>query len=366
MINDNFNEKSKKDKENGEVRFPPKKDDHSLMKAKNRDRDSFEKYLELDEAYMSISEIFEEIIKTKKCTLDQADILNTNLAKMLIGLYHFNRKNNHSFYFGKLTQSDCNELNKSLLSFINSGLTFDDICSDVEEGKDVKKQIRDSFSAVFIEAFGKNPRLCFEENYKDFIHLYTLQTSVVFGFIVARDLKKRIRSKRYISSEHLDEIEYDVIKSINSILSLTYPYNGSINKFDINEFYPITRKLSYYARKMEEFKKKDWKEKGDWLYSQLEKVHSTKKIMTLDEKMVFESILYHLSMEITQPQENMDLEKTRELARKTVLDAYFNAIFALYSGDERGYDRNMEIAKRSLLKIIYIIDFEKTENKDKM
>ncbi|MCX8202239.1 MAG: hypothetical protein N3G74_00285 [Candidatus Micrarchaeota archaeon] len=340
--------------------IPMEKKDYPLVEQSRKERLSFEKYLELDESYNVINETLEEISKTNKCTIEQADVLNTNFAKLLVGIYQLNKKNLHSFYFKKLTQHDYDALNKHLLSFINSSLTFDDICSDVEKGIDLKKQIRDSFSCVFYDAFSKDFNLCYEENYTELIHLHTLQTSIVFGFIASRDIKKRIRANRYFTFEYLDDVEVQVISDISCLLALTYPYNGSIVKFNINDFFPIKKKLSEYSKQIEKFANKDWKDKAEWLNSKLEELHEQGKVMDLSEKILFESVLYQVSTEITIPREGEDIEKTRELARNTVLDPYFKAFFAYYSGDEKGYDRNMEIAKKALLKLIYLIDFEKS------
>lgn len=345
----------------GEEYLPMERKEYPLMSNNSEKGErSFKEYLNLDEAYNSIHEVLEEICETKKCTIEQADVLNTNFAKLLVGIYQLNRKNLHNYYFKKLKNTDYEILNKSLLYVINSNLTFDDITKDVENNKDVRKQILELFDPIFKEAFSKDVGVCLSPRNDEFIHLFTLQTAITLGYIAGRDLKKGIRSNRYFSFEYLDDIEFQTLSDIYHILSLTYPYNGTMENFNLNDLFPIKREITEYARQIKMLQGKDWREKADWLNSKLEEVEAQKRVMSYKEKEIFESVLSMLSMEINTPQNGEDIEVTRQKAKDIVLDAYFKAFLAYYNGDDAGYERNMEITRKTLLKVIYIIDFEKS------
>ncbi|MEM3592788.1 MAG: hypothetical protein QW054_01505 [Candidatus Micrarchaeia archaeon] len=349
----------------GREYLPMEKKDYPLIfNNKEKIESSFKEYLNMDDSYELIQEVLEEIRQTKKCTLEQADILNTNFAKLLVGIYQLNKRNLHCYYFKKLKNSDYEVLNRSLLSLINSNLTFEDICNDAENNKDVKKQIYDLSGHIFKEALNRDIEVCLNPRNDEFMHLFALQTSLAYGYIIGRDLKKRIRSNRYFTFELLDDIEYQVISDIYSILSLTYPYNGSIENFNINDLFPLKRKMTKYANEIKKFVGKDWKEKADWLNSKLEEIELQKRVMTTEEKQIFETLLFQITQEINVAQQGEDLETTRQKCRDVVLDSYFKVFLAHYNGDVSGYERNMEITKKMLLKVIYIIDFEKSR-KDK-
>ncbi|MEM4134163.1 MAG: hypothetical protein QXO35_01725 [Candidatus Micrarchaeia archaeon] len=345
----------------GREYLPMEKNNYPLMpSSKEKIESSFKEYLNMDYSYELVQEVLEEIHQTKKCTLEQADTLNTNFAKLLVGIYQLNKRNLHCYYFKKLKNSDYEVLNRSLLSLINSNLTFDDICNDAENNKDVKKQIYDLSGPVFREALNRDIEVCLNPRNDEFMHLFALQTSIAYGYIIGRDLKKRIRSNRYFTFELLDDIEYQVISDIYGIFSLTYPYNGSIENFNLNDLFPIQRKMTKYANEIKKFIGKDWKEKADWLNSKLEEIELQKRVLTTDEKQIFESLLFQITQEINVPQQGEDLETTRQKYRDIVLDSYFKVFLAHYSGDVSGYERNMEVTKKMLLKLIYIVDFEKS------
>lgn len=321
----------------------------------------YKQYLKLDEAFEIIQDIVSEVIKKKKCTESQAYILQTEFARLLMGMRELNSNGGHAIYFKNLTKGDYEVLNRSLLNILNSGLRFDDLYLNLSNGRDIKEQIGEFFDSVFFDAFEKDARICVGQRYEEFIHLFSLQSAIVFGFIISRDLKNEIKDNKSYFYVELDDIESIAISDLSSILSLLYPYNGSITTTNL---YSAEQGFSKGHAEIKSLLSKEWKEKADWLNSELERIeNSDSKLFTPKEKIVFEKVLYSISLEISSGGNSEEVESKREKFRQDILNAYFDAFYSLLSGDEDKYATKIEETKKALLKLIYAVECEKTLGK---
>jgi hypothetical protein len=361
--NEDFNRKKKNNKKKKVFK---KNDEFPILK-KNPNMESSEKefrstqeYFEIDIDFHLISETFEKISQTKVCNLEDSDVLNSGFAKCLVRMFNMNKCGLHEPFFKSLKTTDYDSINETILSILNSSSTLEDMCINLEQGKKTINQVEEYVNNAFNSAFKKDSTVCIGKRYEEFIHITTMQVAMALTWIAARDIKSTIK---YNSNEPyiLDDTELAIICDLNSILSLTYPFHGN---FELINLFQVEKKDLSYQNKVTELMQMNWMEKADWINNKLEEIQSTKKIFDLEEKKIFEKVLDMLVNELSEAQNGITLEETKKRARQEVLNPYFNAMMSYLNGDEKMYNFFMEAAKKGLLRVIYVIEYQKSNGKN--
>jgi len=304
-----------------------------------------------------------DIDKNSSYSLTDVDILLNYTAKSLAKIYEINKENLNSAYFPNLKQVDNQVLNQGILEFINSGNRFDidSILEKSSENKKIKDQVGDQIGKTLLKLYKEDIYGGFGVRNTEFIHLSTLVYTLCYTWVIARDLKSDLQFFE-INRMQIESDELDLLTDILSLLSLTTPDESN---FELVDLFPVERKLSEYGKMIWALDKKDWKEKTQWMLDQLSMIESEKRIFTIQEKDLFNTVLNLLSLDL----ENVCDEKKSEQLRLNVLDSYFYTFFEYLSGNEKEFLENIEKTKRAILSIAYEIDFanvnKKNSKKDK-
>ena len=304
-----------------------------------------------------------DIDKNSSYSLTDVDILLNYTAKSLAKIYKINKENLNSAYFPHLKQVDNQVLNQGILEFINSANRFgiDSILEKCSENKRIKDQIGDQIGKTLLKLYKEDIYGGFGVRNTEFIHLSTLVYTLCYTWVIARDLKSDLQFFE-IDRIQIESDELDLLTDILSLLSLTTPDESN---FELVDLFPVERKLSEYGKMIWALDEKDWKEKIQWMLDQLSMIESEKRIFTIQEKDLFNTVLNLLSLDL----EKVCDEKKSEQLRLNVLDSYFYTFFEYLSGNEKEFLENIEKTKRAILSIAYEIDFanvnKKNSKKDK-
>ena len=362
---ENSNYKRKKNDKEKIKRFSknPKNEDIQKKRKTTANKDiqlekSKKAYSDLKYDIDLISSTIDEIIKGKKYSIVEADILLNYTAKALAKIFQFNKENLNKAYFPNLKAIDLHAINQGILDFINSANKFNtiDIIDNISQNKKIKDQIGDKIGKTLLKLYKEDIYSGFGIRNTEFIHLSTLVYCLCYTWVIARDLKSNIQFLE-INYVKLEDEEIELFNDIFSILSLTTPSESNFEPVDL---FPVERKLSEYGKIVFSLSDKDWKEKTEWLIDQLSKIESEKRIFTLKEKEIFDTIMNLLLLDLERV---CDVGKSEKL-RLAVYDSYFHAFYDHLSGNENGFLENLAKTKRDILSIAYEIDFANLNQKD--
>ncbi len=342
---------------------------------------SFMEYRELRYVLDRIQSNLETIIEKRKYTLEQIDTLAFDFAKIIVHVLKMNASNLHMSYFGTLNKSDLNILNSHIKLFIGqeSYYSFGAIIEETSKGEGIKAQIGDIFVSEpeLREILNKSMKrtifennnsvfkgiFAHEEKVKELSHIFTMQMSYAYGYIISKDMKNYIKTDPMAVYEKLSGEEIEVLKELYHLVSATYP---SEHDFEPLDLFPVEVERKFVKPNLYLFlETKDWKDKVDWAYAKMERIISEKRIMTLDEKNAFDKVVDTLANEISIPQTGDNLESTREKAKLEIMNPLFKAYLYYLNGQMDDFAKLVEIAKNGLVKVMYKIDYDKSFKKKK-